>query len=132
VPENLEDDPARAAKMCAEVAYDKKAEDIVILDVSKILVITSYFVIASGQSRKQLQAIADGIQEKLRPLGLRRRGTEGYDDGKWILIDYGDVIVQLFGQDVRGFYNLEVVWGDAPRVPFSPPGPDRSARGATA
>ena len=123
MPENPEDDPARPALICAEVAYEKKAEEIVILDVSKILVITSYFVIASGGNRKQLQAMADGMQEKLRPLGIRRRGTEGYDDGKWILIDYGDVIVQLFDAKVRGFYNLEMVWGDAPRVPFTPPAP---------
>ena len=120
MPERIE--PREAALACAEIAYEKKATDILILDVEKILVITSYFVLASGESRKQLQAIADSINQRLKPHGCRRIGTEGYDDGKWILLDYGDIIVQLFDRETRNYYNLEMIWGDAPRVPFVPKG----------
>lgn len=122
-------DPRGIALLCADIADEKKAGDIVILDVEKILIITSYFVIATADSRKQLQAIADGIHERLKPLGVRRYGTEGYEEGKWILIDYGDVIVQLFDRETRGYYNLEMIWGDAPKVPWTSkqPAPERAA-----
>jgi ribosome-associated protein len=113
-------DPRDAALLCAEIAYDKKASDIAILDVSKIIVITSYFVIATGESRKQLQAIAEAIHAKLKPLGFRRYGREGVEEGRWILLDYGDVVVQLFDPEARRYYALEMIWGDAPRVPFTP------------
>ena len=116
-------DTRDAALLCADIAYDKKAEDILILDVSKIIVITSYFVIATGQSRKQLQAIAEGVHEKLKPLGFRRFSREGYEEGRWILLDYGDVVVQLFDVEARPYYNLEMIWGDAPRVAFTPKAP---------
>jgi len=113
---------ARAlALLCAEVAYEKKAEAIVILDVEKILSIACSFVIATAGTRKQLQAVADSLQERLRPLGLRRRGVEGYEEGRWVLCDYGDVIVHVFTPEARGYYDLETVWGDAPRIPFTPP-----------
>jgi ribosome-associated protein len=116
-----------AALLCAETAYEKKATDIRVLDVSKILVITSYFVIATAESRKQLQAIADSIHEKLKPLGFRRMGTEGLEEGKWVLLDYGDVIVQLFDPTTRRYYNLEEIWADAPRVAFTPKAASASA-----
>ena len=113
-------DSRDAALLCAQIAYEKKAEDIVVLDVSKIVVITDYFVIASGGNRKQLQAIADGIHQRLKPDGRKRLGHEGYEEGQWILVDYGDLIVQLFDKEKREYYNLETIWGDAPRVPFTP------------
>src|SRR5437667_12777079 len=97
-------DPRDAALLCAEIAYDKKAQDILILDVSKIIVITSYFVIATGESRKQLQAIAESIHAQLKPLGFKRYGREGFEEGHWILLDYGDVVVQLFDGETRGYY----------------------------
>ena len=116
-------DPRDVALTCADVADEKKAEDIVILDVQQILVITSYFVIATGDSRKQLQAIAEGIHDRLRPRGVRRYGVEGFEEGRWILLDYGDVIVQLFDRDTRGYYNLEMIWGDAPHIAWTPKRP---------
>ncbi len=117
-----DDREARAlALACADVADEKKATDIRILDVSQILVITSYFVLATGETRKQLQAIADAIHERLKPLGARRFGVEGYEEGSWILLDYGDVIVQLFDPEKRAYYNLEMIWGDAPQVAWTPP-----------
>jgi ribosome-associated protein len=118
VPQPL--DPREVALACAEVADEKKAEDIVILEVRDFLVITSYFVLATGETRKQLQAIADAIHQRLRPLGVRRFGTEGFEEGKWILLDYGDVIVQLFDRETRKYYNLEMIWGDAPRLAWHP------------
>jgi ribosome-associated protein len=117
---NPKDDPRELACICADVADEKKATDIRILEVGKILVITSYFVLATGETRKQLQAIADAIFERLKPLGLRRYGVEGYEEGKWILLDYGDVIVQLFDRETRAYYNLEMIWGDAPEVEWAP------------
>jgi ribosome-associated protein len=109
-------DSRDVARICAEIADEKKATDIRILDVAKILVITSYFVIATGESRKQLQAIAEAIHARLKDAGLRRYGVEGLEEGKWILLDYGDVIVQLFDPETRRYYNLEMIWGDAPQV----------------
>jgi ribosome-associated protein len=125
VPETLE--PRDIALVCADVADEKKADDIVILEVRKFLVITSYFVLATGDSRKQLQAIAEGIQERLKPRGARRYGVEGFEEGKWILLDYGDVIVQLFDRETRAYYNLEMIWGDAPRVEWQPKRPAAAA-----
>ena len=114
-------DGARAlAILCAEIAYDRKAEAISILDVDKLLSITGYFVIATAASRKGLQAVADALQEKLKPIGWRRRGLEGYEDGRWVLCDYGSVVVHVFTPEARDYYDLDTVWGDAPRVPFSP------------
>jgi ribosome-associated protein len=115
--------PRDLALLCADAAYEKKAEAIVVLDVERILAIASRFVIATAASRKQLQAVADAIQEKLRPLGYRRRGVEGYEEGRWILCDYGDVVVHILTPEARRFYDLESVWGDAPRVPWKPPAP---------
>ena len=109
------------ARLCADIAHEKKATDIAILDVSKIVVISSYFVLASGDSRKQLQAIVDAIQERVRGSGWRRRGLEGFDEGKWILSDYGAVVVHLFDRESRRFYDLESNWADAPRVAYTPP-----------
>ncbi len=120
------------ALLCAEVADEKKAEDIAILEVRPILIITSYFVIATGRSRKQLQAVADGIKGRLKAQGVRRLGTEGYEEGRWILLDYGDVIIQLFDPDARAYYSLETVWSDAPRVPFTPKTPAAAAAGVAA
>jgi ribosome-associated protein len=108
------------ARQCARLADDRKARDIVILDVEEMLFITSCFVIATGQSRKQLQAIADSIHKEMKKRGYTRLGLEGYDDGQWVLLDYGDVIVQLLDEESRARYNLELIWGDAPRVAWEP------------
>lgn len=120
-------EPRDIALVCADIADEKRADDIKILEVQKFLVITSYFVLATADSRKQLQAIAEAIHERLKPRGARRYGVEGFEEGKWILLDYGDVIVQLFDRETRGYYNLEMIWGDAPRVDWAPKHPGRPA-----
>ena len=87
-----------------------------ILDVSKLTFITSYFAICSGTNKRQLQSIANDTEQKMSALGIHRLGIEGFNEAKWILLDYGDVIVHLFDKETRIFYDLELLWGDAPKV----------------
>ena len=98
------------------VADQKKAHDIQVLDLRKLLFITDFFVIASGRNRRQLQAIADEIMRSLQENDTRPFSLEGYGEGSWILIDYGDVVVHLFLEEMRKFYALEMLWGDAPGI----------------
>ncbi|MFO0793439.1 MAG: ribosome silencing factor [Candidatus Brocadiaceae bacterium] len=109
------------AILCARIADDKKGEDIIIFDVQRLTFITDYFVICSGLNKKQLQSIATDIQLKLQNYNIRERGREGYSDAQWILMDYGDVIIHLFDKDMRHFYDLELLWGDAPKLSWNPP-----------
>ncbi len=76
-------------------------------------------MIASGTNRKQVQAIADEITHQMKALGAHRLGLEGYEEGSWVCVDYGDVIIHLFNGDVRAFYELETLWADAPRVEWA-------------
>ncbi len=93
-----------------------------VLEVSKLFFLTDYFVIATGQNSIQLQAIADDIKGQLAQAGVRSLGRSGYEDSRWILLDYIDVIVHLFLPEARSYYDLELLWGDAPRVPWQPAG----------
>ena len=104
------------AIMCAGIADQKKAQDIIILDVSKLTFITNYFVICTGINQRQLHTISDEIEKELKKLSIKKLGIEGLKEAKWILMDFGDVIVHLFGKDVRNHYDLELLWGDAPKV----------------
>ena len=101
---------------CARVADDKKATNIVILDLREHIFILDYFVIATGTNRRQLQAICDEIKERLSAKNARLLGVEGYDQAEWILMDWGGLLVHLFTQDARKFYDLELLWGDSPRI----------------
>jgi len=101
---------------CAEIADEKKAQDIVVLDISKLTFIAEYFVICTGINERQLQTIADETKAKLKKRSIQNIGIEGYNEAKWILMDYGDVIVHLFSKEMRSFYELELLWGDAPKV----------------
>jgi ribosome-associated protein len=104
----------------AEAADDRKAGDIIVLNVGEISFIADYFVILTGYSRTQVKAIADAIDEKLSQEYHREPiGIEGKNDATWIVQDYGDVIVHIFMPNEREFYNLEAFWGHAPRVEFS-------------
>ena len=104
------------AKLIAELAYDKKAEDIVILDMRRIVNFCDYFVVISGTSERHAQAIANGIEEGLRDTGIKVRYREGIKSSKWVLIDLGDVVTHIFETETREFYGLEHLWQDAPRV----------------
>lgn len=94
---------------------DKKAEDIKILDISKISVMADYFVIATGNNKNQVQAMSDEVEEKLHKEGITPRQIEGYRNANWILMDYSDIIIHIFDQESRQFYNLERIWKDSAR-----------------
>jgi ribosome-associated protein len=104
-------------RTAVHAAGGKKAERIVVLDLRGIASFTDYFVICSGTSARQVQAIADEIVEKLKAEGTRPLHIEGYAVATWILIDYGDLVVHVFEQQAREFYDLERLWRDAPMVP---------------
>lgn len=94
--------------------------DVVVLDMSKHTAIFDYFVIATGTSRRQLHAISEEIDNTLeKVLKDKRMNIDGYDDSKWIVLDYGTVVVHLFDEDTRSFYSLEALWGDAEKVDIS-------------
>jgi ribosome-associated protein len=95
-------------------ADDKKAEDIVVLNMKGISLLTDYFVICHGNSDKQVQAIAREIKDKVEEKGYTVKRLEGFDEAKWVLVDIGDVVVHVFHKDERAYYNLERLWGDAP------------------
>jgi ribosome-associated protein len=97
-------------------AEDKKAQDIVVLKLAAITEFTDYFVICTGNSVRQTQAIADEITEQLKRIKVRPLHTEGYNNGEWILIDYGTFVVHIFTESSRRFYDLERLWRDAERI----------------
>lgn len=105
------------ARLCAEAALDKKAENIVILDMRGISSFTDFFVIASGTSEPQLKAIAGSIREKVREAtGQRPTAEDGFPVSQWVIIDYGSVIVHVFHTEKRDIYGLESLWNDAKRI----------------
>jgi ribosome-associated protein len=108
------------ASVSSHVAADRKAMDVVLLDMREVSSITDYFLICSGGSNRQVQAIADAIDEQLGKQGVSSLGVEGYKDAHWILMDYGDVIVHVFSADTRTFYDLEGLWGEAPKLDLPP------------
>ena len=99
-----------------EAALNKKALNLTLLEMKGITSFTDYFFICSGNSDRQVQAIAEGIQEALKGEGLRPLGLEGTHEGKWILMDYEDVVAHIFLEPVRQFYDVEGLWVDAPRI----------------
>jgi ribosome-associated protein len=113
-------------------ALDKKAEDVVVLDLRKASSFTDYFVVASGSNQKQIQAIADAVLEALRGHDLRPDHTEGYPRQEWILLDYGGLVVHVFTPRLRAFYDLERLWGGAARVEVRPPSAPRGAVSSSA
>ncbi len=104
----------RAVK-CAAFALDKKALDVRILEIRRLSSIADYLVLANGRSDKQVQAIADSVKQGLKKFG-KALDIEGMTEGKWVVIDYGDVIVHVFQEDVRHYYNLDELWSKAPVV----------------
>jgi ribosome-associated protein len=98
-----------------ELALERKALDVAVLDLTGISTATDYFVIASGTSDVQVKAIADHVVDELRKDGIRPQHVEGMSGGRWVLIDYIDFVVHVFHPQARAFYQLENLWGDAPR-----------------
>jgi ribosome-associated protein len=118
--EEEKDRAAWLARLCARVLDEHKLEDIEIIRVEDALQITDYFVVASGKNPRHLKAATDELLKELRNAGAQRRGLEGYREGKWVLVDFTDVVVHLFLKDNRSFYALEELWGDCPRVSWEP------------
>ncbi|MDH3260739.1 MAG: ribosome silencing factor [Acidimicrobiia bacterium] len=100
----------------ARVIGEKKGMDIVLLDVSELLWITDVFIIASGTSRPHVQSLAEDVELKLKSADRRPLRVEGKQEGKWVLLDYGEVVIHIFQPETRDFYGLERLWGDAPRL----------------
>jgi ribosome-associated protein len=100
-------------KIAVKAADDKKASDIVVLDISKIASFTNHFLICSGESSRQIQAIADEVERALREKGVRPSHMEGYRNAEWVLLDYIDMVVHIFSRNARCFYDLERLWRDA-------------------
>jgi len=111
-------DARRALALAIQAASDKKAENIVALDLRGVASFTDYFLICSGTSTRQVQAIAEAILETLEEHGTRPLHVEGETVAQWILIDYGDLIVHVFEQSAREYYDLERLWRDAERLPI--------------
>lgn len=118
---------AERALRCAELAFDKKAYDIRALEIGKVSTIADYLVIISGSSDRQVQAIADSIRIGLKKYG-KVNDIEGESEGKWIVMDYGDVLVHIFHDPLRGYYDLDGLWGMAPELEL--PADIRAARKA--
>lgn len=108
-----EDGPA-TIRRAAEFALERKAVEVVALDLRGISTATDYFVIATGQSDVQVKAIAEHVIEELKKEDVRPEHIEGLQGGRWVLIDYIDFVVHVFHPEARGFYQLELLWGDAP------------------
>jgi len=100
----------------AELAHDKKALEIVVLDLRKVSNFCDYFVIASGNSTTHIRAIADGINRGLKDAGKRAHHLEGYRESRWVVLDYESIIVHIFDEETRFFYDLEHLWSDAKKV----------------
>jgi ribosome-associated protein len=123
-------DSKKLALLCRELAENRKAENVVVLDVTKVSSITDYFIIATGTSEPHLRAIVDEITEKLADdYGLKPKSHDGSLQTSWIVLDYFDVIVHIMRADVREHYKLEDLWGDAPQVKTKKP---RARKKATA
>jgi len=103
----------------AEAASSKKADRIVILDVSQLLVITDHFLICSGNNDRQVRTIAEEVERRLAERHVKPFRREGEREGRWVLLDYVDFVVHVFGPEERDYYDLERLWADAPAVPFN-------------
>ncbi len=108
------------AVLAGNAAADKLATDIVLIDVSERLAITDVFVIATGNNERQVEAIVDEVEEKLRLAGHKPLRREGRRDGRWVLLDYADIVVHVQHAEERVFYALERLWKDCPFIPFTP------------
>lgn len=114
----MNENDRKVAELMAKAASDKKARDIIIMDLEGISPVTDYFVICSANSTTQVQAIADNVEEQLAEQGFKLLHREGYREARWILLDYGNCVAHVFVEEDRQFYNLERLWGDAKQLPY--------------
>jgi ribosome-associated protein len=110
------------ALLAADAAADKLGTDIVLIDVSERLALTDVFVIVTGANERQVEAIVEAVEERLRGTGVKPLRREGRRDGRWVLLDYAEIVVHVQHQEERVFYALERLWRDCPVIPFDVPG----------
>ena len=108
-----------ALRIAVNAADDKKAGDLVILDISKITSFANYFLLCTGDSSRQMQAIADEVEKQLKASGIRPSHVEGYQNSEWILLDCMDLVIHIFSRNARAFYDLERLWRDAIKMDAS-------------
>ena len=117
------------ALIAADAAADKLGSDIVLIDVSDRLALTDVFVIVTGSNERQVEAIVDAVEEKLRAAGVKPLRREGRREGRWVLLDYSEIVVHIQHAEERVFYGLERLWRDCPTIPFDLPGAPAAERG---
>ncbi|OZU90662.1 ribosome silencing factor [Virgibacillus indicus] len=105
-------------QIVAEACDDKRAEDIVALDMNEVSLVADYFLICHGSNERQVQAISRGIKDAMDERDIAVKRMEGFEQSRWILVDLGDIVCHIFHKDERNYYNLERLWGDAVRVPL--------------
>jgi ribosome-associated protein len=110
------------ALIAADAAAEKLGSDIVLIDVSDRLALTDVFVIVTGSNERQVEAIVDAVEEKLRAAGVKPLRREGRREGRWVLLDYSEIVVHVQHAEERVFYDLERLWRDCPTIPFDRPG----------
>ena len=108
--------PLDKAKLCLQIIRERKAVDPILIEVTKLTSFADYFLIASGSSSRQVQSISRYLVQRMREEGFKTYGVEGEQEGQWVLMDYGDVIIHIFYQPIREFYDLEGLWIEAPRI----------------
>lgn len=114
--DRLADEGVEMARACARIASDRRATEVKILDLRGISPVTSYFVIATGTSHRQIQGVAEEIVKEVKGRGIIPFGVEGREEARWVLIDLGDVVIHLMSAEARDFYDIEMLWGDAAEV----------------
>ena len=117
------------ALIAADAAAEKLGSDIVLIDVSDRLALTDVFVIVTGSNERQVEAIVDAVEEKLRAAGVKPLRREGRREGRWVLLDYSEIVVHIQHAEERVFYDLERLWRDCPTIPFDRPGAPAAERG---
>lgn len=113
---NSKKDSMAMLKIAYAALEDKKAFDIKIIDISRISTLCDYIVIADGTNKKQVQALCDNVEDNMGEAGYVHKGVEGYSEGGWILLDYYDIIVHIFSEESRRFYNIEKIWNDGETI----------------
>ena len=112
----MEENTLEKVKLAVAALEDKKATDIKILDISEVSVIADYFIIATGANEPQIKAMVDSVDEAFSKRGIEPRSTEGYKNANWVLMDYGDIIIHIFDEENRLFYDLERIWRDGKEI----------------